>query len=91
MLQILLAVFIVSDDNAVGSNERIQKQYSLHGYKYVSTIYWISGLRPSSRNLNQYLEFRMMDKTLRPSNSQRYTPSSEPFKFYLNCFEFVSV
>jgi hypothetical protein len=29
-----------------------------------------------------YLEFRTMNKANKPSDSERYTPSSEPFRFY---------
>jgi hypothetical protein len=32
------------------------------------------------RHVFQYLEFRTMDKVLRPSNFGCYTPSSKPFR-----------
>jgi hypothetical protein len=35
-----------------------------------------------------YLEFRTMDKVHKPSDSECYTPSSEPFRFYFYDFWF---
>jgi hypothetical protein len=44
------------------------------------------GSRSSIRNVffTSYLEFRTMGKVLRPSDSERHTPSSEPFTFSKN-------
>jgi hypothetical protein len=36
-----------------------------------------------------YLEFRMVDKVLKPSDSQCYTPSSEPLDCNLNEAVFI--
>jgi hypothetical protein len=35
---------------------------------------------------DQYLEFRAMDKAQKPSDSECYTPSSEPFRYHITRF-----
>jgi hypothetical protein len=60
--------------------------------------YWVFGLRPLSGILKKlagkrssfrnaafliFLEYRTMDKVRNPGSSERYIPSSEPFKVYL--------
>jgi hypothetical protein len=44
--------------------------------------------RSSFRNIEffNYLEFRTMDKVQKPSDSECYAPSSEPFKIYLESY-----
>jgi hypothetical protein len=39
---------------------------------------WVSGVCPSSGTL----KYRTMDKVQKPSNSECYTPSLEPFRIY---------
>jgi hypothetical protein len=42
------------------------------------------GNRSSFRNaVSSFVEYRTMDKVRKPSNSEGYTPSSEPFRIYL--------
>jgi hypothetical protein len=36
---------------------------------------------------SSYLEFQTMDKVQKPSDSEHYTPSSEPFRFYFNVLQ----
>jgi hypothetical protein len=49
------------------------------------------GSRSSFRNsvFTRYLEFRTMGKVQKPNDSERYTPPSEPFRFYIKRFTII--
>jgi hypothetical protein len=50
------------------------------------------GNRPSFRNavFSSYLDFQTIDKVLKPGDSERRTPSSEPFRNqFCYCYEIL--
>jgi hypothetical protein len=66
-----------AEERITGFEEFVQKYVSPSPHLKKETA-------PVSETLfSSYLEFRTMDKLLKPSDSESYTPSSETFKLYL--------